>query len=59
MFLVDVTTKVNNLNKPLIIGAQVLDFSKYLMYDYLYEKFDKRYNGNYKLIYTDTDSLII
>ena len=46
------------LNKPIYIGMCVLDHSKYLMYDFHYNKMLKHFNrDNIDLLFTDTDSL--
>ena len=46
------------LNKPIFVGQAILDISKELMYDFYYGLKNK-YNDNMRLIYTDTDSLIL
>ena len=47
------------LNKPVYIGMCVLDLSKHLMYDFFYNHLKKKYADKVKLLYTDTDSVII
>ena len=47
------------LNKPIYIGQAILDISKVLMYDFYYNILKRKYNDKMKMIYTDTDSLII
>ncbi len=47
------------LNKPIFVGQSILDISKCLMYDFYYNVLKSKYNDNMRLIYTDTDSLII
>ena len=47
------------LNQPIFIGFSILDWSKFHMYKFVYEKYPKIFSGfNYKIAYSDTDSLI-
>jgi hypothetical protein len=50
-------TKVK-LNKPIYVGAAILELSKLRMYEWYYDYFRPKYPGC-KVLYTDTDSLII
>ena len=45
------------LDKPFYVGVAVLDYSKFLMYDYHYEIFKKLYGDKVRLLMTNTDSL--
>ena len=47
------------MDKPIYVGTSVLDLSKYLMYDYLYNNLKKRYGENIVLLYMDMDSFIL
>ena len=47
------------LNKPVYTGMTILDNSKILMYDFLYNKLKRQYGPKCELLYTDTDSLLI
>lgn len=47
------------LNRPIYIGQPILDNSKLLMYDFWYNQVKVKYGGNVRLLYTDTDSLLL
>ena len=47
------------LNKPVYTGMTILDNSKILMYDFFYNELKKQYGPRCKLLYTDTDSLLL
>jgi hypothetical protein len=46
-------------NKPIFLGCAVLDLSKYLMYDFLYNYIKPKYGNNARLCFSDTDSLFM
>lgn len=43
---------------PIYVGFFVLDMSKVIMYDFFYGLLKPQYGYNYRLLYTDADSLI-
>lgn len=45
------------LNKPVYVGATILDLSKLIMLEYHYDYIIKRYGDKATLLFTDTDSL--
>ena len=46
-------------NKPIYLGACILETSKLYMHQFWYDHLKNKYNNKVKLIYTDTDSFII
>ena len=51
-------TKVK-MNKPIYLGLSTLEISKILIYEFLYDYMNPKYNDNAKLCYMDTDSFIM
>lgn len=49
---------VKKMNKPFFIGFAILDMSKYIIYDFYYNKMKKVFN-DVTLLGQDTDSLIV
>ena len=47
------------MNKPVYLELSILDFSKILMYDFLYDYVKPKYDEKAKSCYIDTDSFIL
>ena len=47
------------LSKPVYVGMSVLDLSKMIMFDFYYDHLKPLYNDKIRMLYTDTDSLIV
>lgn len=46
-------------DKPIAIGFNVLEYSKYYMYSFYYNYLVPKYGNRVKLLYMDTDSYIL
>ena len=55
--MVEVGKSTVEVNKPIYLGASIVDISKILMYKFHYEYIKPMYGENVKLLMTDTDSL--
>ena len=51
-------TKVK-MNKPVYLGLSILEISKTLMYEFLYDFVKPKYGDNVKLCHMNTDSFIM
>ena len=51
-------TKVK-MNKPIYLGLSILEISKLLLHEFLYDYITPKYGDNVKLCYMDTDSFIM
>lgn len=47
------------MKKPIYVGMSVLDLSKQLMYSFYYLSLKEQYGDRVRMLYTDTDSLIL
>ena len=56
---IEMKKTIIKMNKPLYLGASILDISKTLMYEFWYDYLKSKYGDRVKLCYTDTDSFII
>ena len=59
LMAIEMKKAIVKMNKPLYLGASILDISKMLMYKFWYDYFKSKYGDRAKLCYTDTDSFII
>ena len=57
LMAIEMKKTIVKMNKPLYLGASILDISKTLMYKFWYDYFKPKYGD--RLGYTDTDSFII
>ena len=57
--IIEVKRAKVKMNKPIYLGFSILDISKILMYEFLYDYMKAKYNNNVKLCYMDTDIFIM
>ena len=58
LHMIEMFKKTIEYNKPIYAGTSILDISKLWMMDFHYNTIHKNFEGNYNLIYSDTDSLV-
>ncbi len=58
LYLIQTHKTATVYDKPVYVGCSILDVSKVRMLDFHYNTIHKNFNGNYDLIYSDTDSLV-
>ena len=56
---IEMKKTIVKMNKPLYLGASILDITKTTMYKFWYDYFKPKYGDRAKLCYMDTDSFII
>ena len=56
---IEMEKTIVKMNKPLYLGASLLNISKTPMYKFWYDYFKSKYGDRAKLCYMDTDSFII
>jgi hypothetical protein len=57
--VIELKQKKKKFNKPIYVGAKILDLSKLHMYSFWYDNLKPKYGNNIKLLYIDTDSFFI
>ena len=48
-----------HVNKPVYLGPSILELSKIVMYEFLYDDVKPKYGEKLKLCYMDTGSFIV
>ena len=58
LYLIEMYKTEIKYDKPLYVGASVLDLSKLCMMEFHYGVVEKEFKNKYELIYSDTDSMV-
>ena len=58
LFAVEMGKREITMNKPVYLGQAILDLSKTLMYEFLYDYMKPKYGRKVNLCYLDTDSFV-
>ena len=57
--LIEINKTKAKMKKTIYLGLSILEFSKFLMYEFRYDYMKPKYLDNVKLCYMDTDSFIM
>ena len=58
LYLIEMFKEEIVYDKPLYVGASILDLSKVCMMEFHYGVVEKEFKNKYDLIYSDTDSMV-
>jgi hypothetical protein len=58
LYLIEMLQTEIIYDKPMYVGTSILDLSKLCMLDFHYNVIHNQFEGNYNLLYSDTDSLV-
>ena len=58
LFAVEMGKREMTMNKPVYLGQTILDLSKTLKYEFLYDYMRSKYGSKVNLCYMDTDSFV-
>jgi hypothetical protein len=58
LYLIEMYKEEVLYDKPLYVGASILDLSKLCMMEFHYDVVEKEFQNKYELIYSDTDSMV-
>lgn len=59
MMIFEMIKRKIEINRPIQIGVSILEYSKYIMYDYYFSVLKKAFGPRIRLLYTDTDSYVV